>query len=232
MSHPPPLEIGILLFPGVTALDAVGPYEPLVRLPGARVRWVGGEEGPVRSQGGLGLHVDTAWPDCPQLDLLLVPGGAGQVDGMEDEALLGFLRRQAEGARWVTSVCTGSLLLGAAGLLRGYRATTHWRYLDCLGDLGAVPVRKRVVSDRNRVTAAGVSAGIDMGLFLAALIAGDGPAREIQLQLEYDPQPAFHAGSPEKADADIVAAVEGATQPLYDRRRAQARRLGERLRST
>lgn len=229
MSQPPPLEIGILLYPGVTALDAVGPYEPLVRLPGARVRWIGAEPGPVAAQGGLGLAVDTAYPECPPLDLVLVPGGPGQFDRMEDSALLGFLQRQAEAARWVTSVCTGSLLLGAAGLLRGYRATTHWRYLDCLKDLGAAPVRKRIVADRNRITAAGVSAGIDMGLFLAAMIAGDGAAREIQLQLEYDPQPPFHSGSPDQADDEIVAAVEAASQSLYDRRRAQTRRLGAQL---
>ena len=219
------ISIGLVLYPEVTALDAVGPYEALVRIPGARVRWVGAGPGPVCTQGGLALHVDTAYEECRPLDVLCVPGGPGQIDQMEDPALLRFLRAQAGTARWVTSVCTGSLLLGAAGLLRGYRATTHWRYLDCLEDLGAAPVRKRVVCDRNRITAAGVSAGIDMGLFLAALLRGDAAAREIQLGMEYDPQPPFQSGSPDTADPDILAAVEERTQALYDARRAQTRNL-------
>lgn len=223
------LKIGILLFPEVTALDAVGPFEVLSRLSGVRVHWVGAEEGLLRAQGGLSLGVELSYEACPQLDVVCVPGGPGQSDRMEDVGLLGFLRRQAAGAEWITSVCTGSLLLGAAGLLKGYRATTHWRYRDCLRDLGAMPVEKRVVCDRNRITAAGVSAGLDMGLFLAALLRGDGVAREIQLQLEYDPQPPFHSGSPETADPEILAAVEDRTQAAYEARREQSRRVGRGL---
>jgi cyclohexyl-isocyanide hydratase len=217
--------IGFVLYPEVTALDAVGPFEVLARVPGASVCFVGAQRGLVPAQYGLGLSADASWDDCPPLDALCVPGGPGQVTAMEDAPLLQFLRRQGESAAWVTAVCTGSLLLGAAGLLRGYRATTHWRYMDCLADLGALPVRKRVVADRNRITGAGVSAGIDMGLFLAALLAGEGAAQAIQLQIEYDPQPPFRSGSPERADRELVEQMEEATAALYERRREQCRRL-------
>lgn len=229
MSDAEEVRIGLVLFPEVTALDAVGPYEVLSRVPGARCFWVAGQAGPVAAQGGLRLEADTSFEECPALHVLCVPGGPGQAAAMEDERLLAFLRRQAETAEWVTAVCTGSLVLGAAGLLRGYRATTHWRYRDCLRDLGALPLEKRVVCDRNRVTAAGVSAGIDMGLFLVALLTGDVAAREIQLQLEYDPQPPFHSGSPEKADPEILATVEERTQEAHRQRREQSRRIGARL---
>lgn len=229
MSESSELALGFVLYPGVTALDAVGPYEALARVPGVRCFWVSGEAGPVACQGGLRLHAEIAYEECPPLEMLCVPGGPGQVAVMEDRRLREFLRRQAETARWITAVCTGSLLLGAAGLLRGYRATTHWRYVDCLRDLGAMPIEKRIVCDRTRITAAGVSAGVDLGLFVAALLKGDGLAREIQLQLEYDPQPPFHSGSPEKAEPEILAAVEDRTQELYEVRRAQTRRLARGL---
>lgn len=221
--------IGFVLYPEVTALDAVGPFEVLARLPEASVRFVGARRGPVRAQLGLSLHVDTPYEECPQLDVLCVPGGPGQMACMEDAPLLDFLRAQAAGVKWMTSVCTGSLILGAAGLLQGYRATTHWRYMECLRDLGALPVQKRVVADRNRLTGAGVSAGLDLGLFLSALLAGEQAAQTIQLQLEYDPQPPFHAGAPERADVDLVAAVQERTAQLHDRRREQTRRLGAAL---
>lgn len=218
--------IGLFLYPQLTALDAVGPYEVLTRVPDVQVLFVGAAAGPVVAQNGLQLVVDTPYSACPQLDALLVPGGPGMSQQLEDPALLQFLRTQAEGAQWITSVCTGSLILGAAGLLRGYRATTHWRYVDALRDLGAVPVRKRIVADRNRVTAAGVSAGIDMGLFFAARLAGEQTAQAIQLQLEYDPQPPFRSGSPDVADPEIVERVMEATEALYQERREQIRRLG------
>lgn len=223
------MRIGLVLFPDITALDAVGPYEVLARVPEVSLATVAAQAGPVRAQHGLSLCVDHTWADAPRFDAVLVPGGPGQMALMEDERFLDFLRTQAETAKWMGAVCTGSLLLGAAGLLRGYRATTHWRYIDCLKDLGAHPVRNRVIMDRNRVTAAGVAAGIDMGLFLAAHIAGDQAAKAIQLQLEYNPQPPFHSGSPELADSDLLADVEEETQPLYDRRREQTRRIGARL---
>ena len=221
------MEIGLVLFPHITALDLVGPFEVLSRVPDCRTRMVWQETGPVRAQHGLTLHADTAFAECPQLDVLLVPGGAGQVEQMENPAMLTFLRGQAAAAKWVTSVCTGTLLLGAAGLLQGYRATTHWRYLDCLPELGATPVRKRIVADRNRVTAAGVSAGIDMALFLAALLAGEQTAQSIQLGLEYDPQPPFASGSPERAEPELLELVREETQALYDRRLAQIRALSK-----
>jgi cyclohexyl-isocyanide hydratase len=219
------MRLGFVLYPNVTALDAVGPFEVLARVPGVSVEWVAAGLDPVTAQHGLSLVPTQTWESCPPLDVVCVPGGGGQVAAMEDAALLAFLRQQSEAARWVTSVCTGSLLLGAAGLLRGYRATTHWRYLDCLSLLGAVPVRKRVVADRNRITAAGVSAGLDMGLFLAAALAGDQCAQQIQLSLEYDPQPPFHSGSPDRADPDLVERVEEDTAALHSGRKEQIRRL-------
>ena len=221
--------IGFVLYPEVTALDVVGPFEVLARLPESSVRFVGARRGPVQAQHGLSLHVDTPYEECPQLDVLCVPGGPGQMACMEDAPLLRFLGAQAVGARWITSVCTGSLILGAAGLLQGYRATTHWRYMECLRDLGAVPVHKRVVADRNRLTGAGVSAGLDLGLFLSALLAGEQAAQTIQLQLEYDPQPPFHAGAPERADVELVTAVQERTAQLHDRRREQTRQIGAAL---
>lgn len=221
--------IGFLAYEDVTALDLVGPFEVLSRVPGAECLVVAREAGPVRAQHGLRLVADHSFESCPQLDLLCVPGGPGQESCMEDAGLLQFLRNQEEGARLVAGVCTGALILGAAGLLRGYRATTHWRYRDCLRDLGATPVRKRVVSDRDRITAAGVSAGIDMGLFLAALLAGEHAAQVIQLQLEYDPHPPFRAGTPEQVEVELLEDVEERTRPAFERRCAQIRRIGQTL---
>lgn len=221
--------IGFLAYDEVTALDLVGPFEVLSRVPEAECLVVAREAGPVRAQNGLGLVADHSFTSCPQLDLLCVPGGPGQEACMEDTELLQFLRNQEEGARLLAGVCTGSLILGAAGLLRGYRATTHWRYRDCLRDLGATPVRKRVVSDRDRITAAGVSAGIDMGLFLAALLAGEHTAQAIQLQLEYDPHPPFRAGTPEQVEVELLEEVEEKTRAAFERRCEQIRRIGQAL---
>lgn len=222
------MTFGMVVYPGVTALDAVGPFEVLSRLPEARVCWLG-PSGGVTAQNGLRLGVDAALDAAPPLDVVCVPGGPGLGEALEDAVLREFLQRQAEMATWLAGVCTGSLLLGAAGLLRGYRATTHWRYHDCLADQGAIPVRKRVVVDRNRITAAGVSAGIDMGLFLAALLAGERAAQKIQLQIEYDPHPQFQSGSPERADPELVEALEEETAGLFTERRALIRRLAAEL---
>ncbi|MGV3723393.1 MAG: DJ-1/PfpI family protein, partial [Actinomycetota bacterium] len=183
------MRIGFLAYNQLTALDLVGPYEVLTRIPGAECQLVAAETGPIAAHHGLRLLADVSFDDAPQYDILCVPGGPGQEACMEDARLLQFLQDQAHGTRWLAGVCTGALIIGAAGLLKGYRATTHWRYRDCLQDLGGVPVYKRVVSDRDRITAAGVSAGIDMGLFLTALLSGEQMAQMIQLQLEYDPQP-------------------------------------------
>lgn len=221
--------IGFLAFDDVTALDLVGPHEVLSRVPGAECVVVAPEARPIRAQNGLRLVADHSFATCPQLDLLCVPGGPGQEACMEDAELLQFLRTQEEGARLVAGICTGSLILGAAGLLQGYRATTHWRYRECLRDLGATPVRKRVVSDRNRITAAGVSAGIDMGLFLAALLAGEHVAQSIQLQLEYDPHPPFRAGTPEQVEPELLEEAEERTRVDFERRWEQIRRIGKSL---
>jgi putative intracellular protease/amidase len=199
------MHIAILLFDRFTALDAVGPYEVLCRLPGANVTFVADEARPITTDTGqLTLVAGAAYADLTAPDVVVVPGGPGQSDRMDDEDLLGWIRTADATSTWTTSVCTGSLLLAAAGLLQGKRATSHWTALDQLLPFGAEPTLERVVIDGKVVTAAGVSAGIDMGLTLAARIAGDEVAQAIQLGIEYDPQPPFDAGSPEKAPAAIV----------------------------
>lgn len=200
----------MLLYPGLTQLDLTGPFELLHRVPDARVHLVWKDTSPVRADSGLGLLPDTTLEGCPPLDLLFVPGGKGQVPLMTDEGVLGFLRERGASARWVTSVCTGSLLLGAAGLLRGYRATSHWAYAGLLPLFGATRVDERVVVDRNRVTAGGVTAGIDFGLRIVAELAGEERAKALQLELEYDPAPPFASGHPRSADPALVAQLQDA----------------------
>lgn len=202
------MQIAILLFDRLTALDAVGPYEVLSRLPDAEVRFVAQRPGPKRTDTGqLGLLADAALDELPRPDVLLVPGGHGQAELMHDEPLLGWLRAAHQTSVWTTSVCTGSLLLAAAGLLAGKRATTYWTAMDELARLGAVPVHERFVFDGKLATAAGVSAGIDMALALAARIAGERVAQAIQLGIEYDPRPPFRAGSPDSAPPELVRAL-------------------------
>jgi transcriptional regulator GlxA family with amidase domain len=204
------MDIAIPLFDRLTALDAVGPYEVLSRLPGARVRFVAVQPGPKRTETNmLSLVADESLDDVPAPDIIVVPGGIGTRALVADEALIGWVQRAHETSTWTTSVCTGALVLAAAGLLDGLQATTHWAARDALGDLGAIPIAQRVVQQGKIVTAAGVSAGIDMALFLAAQIAGDQVAQAIQLGIEYDPQPPFDCGSLEKAPDDIVAIVRG-----------------------
>ena len=194
------MDIAILIFDRLTALDAIGPYEVLQRLPGATVRFVGSERGPVRTeQGMLGLVADFARDEVTRADILVVPGGIGTRPLVDDEPTLEWIRAIDAGSEWTTSVCTGSLLLGAAGLLEGKEATTHWRALELLGKFGATPVSRRVVEQGKVITAAGVSSGIDMALTLAARVAGDEIAQAIQLGIEYDPQPPFDSGSVAKA---------------------------------
>ncbi|HWW90179.1 MAG TPA: DJ-1/PfpI family protein [Solirubrobacteraceae bacterium] len=200
------MNVAILIYQGFTALDAVGPYEVLSRLPDASLTFVAQEAGPVRTDNGmLTLVAERAIDDVEAPDIVLVPGGPGEVAARAGGPVLDWLRAVHETSTWTTSVCTGSLILAAAGLLEGKRATSHWLALEQLGRLGAVPVAERVVFDGKLVTAAGVSAGIDMALTLAARIAGDQVAQAIQLGIEYDPQPPFDAGSPTKAPADVVA---------------------------
>ena len=205
------MEIAILLFDDVTALDAVGPYEVLNRLPGAEVLLVAADPGAKRTEdGALALVADRSLDDVGRADVLLVPGGVGTRALLDDEQLLGWIRAVHRSTRWTASVCTGSLLLAAAGVLTGLRATTHWLWRERLAELGAEPVPDRVVEEGKVMTAAGVSSGIDMALLLAAREAGDDVARAIQLSIEYDPQPPFDAGSPEKAPDALVEAVREA----------------------
>jgi transcriptional regulator GlxA family with amidase domain len=198
----------IVLFDRFTALDAVGPYEVLSSLPGAEVVFAAHRPGPVvNEKGTLRLTADAALADVAQPDVIVVPGGPGQDAHMADEALLGWLRAADSRSAWTTSVCTGSLLLASAGLLKGRRATTHWLAMDKLAGLGAVPAAGRVVTDGKYMTAAGVSAGLDMALTLAGKLAGDSVAQSVQLALEYDPQPPYQAGSPATAPRAIVDAL-------------------------
>jgi putative intracellular protease/amidase len=204
------MQVAILLYDRFTALDAVGPYDVLGRIPGAQVTFVSAEPGPVRTeQRSLALIADAPMREYAHPDIVVVPGGFGTRDLFEDEEILGWLREAHEHTRWTTSVCTGSLLLAAAGILDGLEATTHWLARDELAGLGATPVPDRVVRQGKIVTAAGVSSGIDMALHLTALEAGDTVAQAIQLGIEYDPAPPFDAGSPEKAPADVVELVRG-----------------------
>ncbi|GGV82475.1 glutamine amidotransferase [Streptomyces griseoloalbus] len=199
------MQIAIVLFDRFTALDAVGPYETLGRLPGAQTVFVAERTGPVRTEtGALAITADRTLAETPAPDIVVVPGGPGQTPQMENEHLLDWLRAADASSTWTTSVCTGSLLLAAAGLLEGRRATSHWLALDHLRRYGAEPTGERVVTDGKYVTAAGVSSGIDMGLTLLGRIAGDEHAQAVQLLTEYDPQPPYDAGSPQKAPAHLV----------------------------
>jgi transcriptional regulator GlxA family with amidase domain len=204
------LQIAILIFDGLTALDAIGPYEVLSRLPGAELRFVAKQPGSKRTDtGALGVQADLALSDLAAPDVVLVPGGPGNRSLMSDPEVLEWLRAAHGSSTWTTSVCTGALVLGAAGILDGKRATTHWAYLDRLSELGAEPVAQRVVEDGKLITAAGVSAGIDMALTLAGRVAGDQVAQAIQLGIEYDPDPPFDTGSPAKASPELIELIRG-----------------------
>jgi len=199
------MQFAIVLYDRFTALDAVGPYETLGRLPDSETVFVAERTGPVRNDNGnLALIADRTLDEVPNPDVLIVPGGPGQTAQMDNKALLDWIRTADGTSAWTTSVCTGSLLLAAAGLLEGRRATSHWLALDELRRLGAEPTGERVVTDGKYVTAAGVSSGIDMGLALLGRISGDVVAQAVQLGIEYDPQPPYDAGSPQKAPADVV----------------------------
>jgi transcriptional regulator GlxA family with amidase domain len=217
------MKTSILIFDGITALDAIGPYEVLRSVPGWEVEFVAARAGEVRTDSGhLGINADRALADVTATDIVLVPGGAGNRVLLDDEVVLGWLRTIDRETKWTTSVCTGSLVLGAAGLLEGKRATGHWLYLEPLRAYGADPVGGRFVEDGKLVTAAGVSAGIDMALHLVGQEVGPEVAQAVQLAIEYDPQPPFDAGSPAKAPAAIVelvtavAAAKGSQLNLRD----------------
>jgi cyclohexyl-isocyanide hydratase len=217
--------IGMLVFPDMTQLDFTGPHEVFAQMPGAQVKVMARAlDPPVVARGGLRFLPDTALDTAPQCDVLFVPGGPGVGALLEDRSLLEFLRRQADGAKYATSVCTGALVLGAAGLLKGYRATTHWLSLELLPLFGATAVPDRIVRDRNRFTGGGVTAGIDFALAVAAELHGADVAKRIQLLIEYDPAPPFGCGHPATADAAIVDDVRRRLAPLQEQRRALAQR--------
>ena len=227
--NPSPVEIGFLVFPKVQQLDLTGPYEVFATWPSARVRLVARTLEQVMSVTGLVLAPDATFETCPQLDVLCVPGGAGINALLTDEETLRFVRAQAGGARFVTSVCTGALVLGAAGLLRGKRATTHWASHDLLKAFGAEPVDDRVVRDGALMTGGGVTAGIDFALALIAELAGRDVAEAIQLNLEYAPQPPFAAGRPETAPEAVVRAVRSRLKPILEERALLAGKMAQRL---
>lgn len=206
------MQIAILIFDKLAALDAVGPYEVLRLVPGWEVHFVGLEKGEVRAEGGLGLAVDRTLDEVPEPDMVLVPGGRGSEALLRDDTVLSWLRTVDERTRWTTSVCTGSLVLGAAGLLEGRRATSNWLFLEQLRGYGADPVGGRYVEDGKVVTAAGVTAGIDMALHLVAREVSPEVAQAIQLGIEYDPEPPFDSGSPHKASKETVELVTAASR--------------------
>ncbi len=216
-----PFRIGFLLFPNITQLDLTGPHEVLSMMPGAEIHLIWKSKDPVRAVSGLTMLPTTSFAECPQLDMVCVPGGPGMNALLTDRETLSFLQRQAKGARYVTSVCTGALVLGAAGLLRGKRAATHWMSMDMLKAFGAIPVEERVVMDGNIITAGGVTAGIDFGLYVVAQIAGQATARSIQLGMEYDPHPLFDSGHPRNADPKLIEATRQRAEARQAERRAQ-----------
>src|SRR3981189_3527314 len=200
-----PLQIGLVLFPKVTQLDFTGPLQVFSSLSGAKVHLIWKRLEPFASDSVMMLTPTVTFADCPQLDVICVPGGVGTDDMINDEEMLAFLRQQAEGAKYVTSVCTGSLVLGAAGLLKGYRAATHWTAMDFLSEFGATPTKTRVCVDRNRVTGGGVTAGIGFAVTLVSIMVNRQTAEAIQLGLEYNPAPPFNSGSPDTAPPEVLA---------------------------
>jgi cyclohexyl-isocyanide hydratase len=200
-----PFHIGLLLFPDITQLDLTGPYEVFIKFPDAKVHLVWKTREPVTAGGGMQIVPTMTFAECPQLDLICVPGGSGMNPLLNDAETIHFIRAQAKGARYVTSVCTGALVLGAAGLLKGKRAATHWMSREMLSAFGATPVAERVAVDGNTITGGGVTAGIDFALTVAAQVCGVEFAQKTQLSMEYDPHPPFDSGSPERADPALVA---------------------------
>jgi cyclohexyl-isocyanide hydratase len=229
MPEAAPLHIAFLLFPGVTQLDLTGPAQVLSRLGNVRLDLVAKGREPVPTDAQFPLLPTATFDEVPRTDILCVPGGFGTVGVMEDPETLAWVRRTAGSARWVTSVCTGSLILAAAGLLRGYRATSHWASRDQLAWFGAEPVAERVVFDRNRVTGGGVTAGIDFALALTAEIRGEAHARFVQLSLEYDPAPPFDSGAPDRADPAAIARYRAMVEQFAPGREAKVQAIAAAL---
>ena len=223
------LTIGCLIFPEVDQIDFTGPFEVLSRIPDSTTHVIAKADAQVRDIHGLLLTPEMTIREAPPLDVLLVPGGFGQRNLMNDEEVLSLIREQADSGRLVFSVCTGALLCGAAGILRGRQATTHWTAWDLLPYYGAIATRSRVVVDGNLVTSAGVTAGLDGALVIASLVRGDLIAQQIQLSIEYAPDPIFHAGSPDSAPSEIVRACLDSYTQIRSYRQAEARRFAARF---
>ncbi|MEN3748473.1 DJ-1/PfpI family protein [Sphingomonas sp. HF-S3] len=230
MADSAPLHIAFLLFPGVTQLDLTGPAQVLSRLGDVKIDLVAKTRDPVETDAQFQLLPTATFADVPRTDIVCVPGGFGVVPAMDDAATLAWLRQVGAGAQWVTSVCTGSLLLAAAGLLTGYRAACHWASREHLAFFDVEPVAERVVFDRNRVSGGGVTAGIDFALALTAAIRGEAHAKFVQLSLEYDPAPPFDSGSPERADAETLARYRAMVERLAPDRAEQVRAIARRSR--
>ncbi|WP_024510168.1 DJ-1/PfpI family protein [Bradyrhizobium sp. ARR65] len=224
-----PLQIGLLLFPKLTQLDLTGPVQVFAGVPNAKLHLVWKRIEPITSDSVLTLTPTITFADCPQLDVICVPGGAGADDMVNDEEVLAFLRKQAQHAQFITSVCTGSLVLGAAGLLSGYRAATHWSAREHLAAFGAIPSKERVCVDRNRITGGGVTAGIDFALTLVAHLVDRRIAELIQLRMEYNPAPPFNAGSPDTAPSEVLALVNERIAPFKARRAEAVARAAARV---
>lgn len=222
------LQIGMVLFQRLTQLDFTGPHEVLARIPGAQVHVVAKSREPVVAESGLVLLPSTTFAELAHVDVLFVPGGAGQIEACDDGVTLDWVSAVGGSARYVTSACTGALLLGCAGLLRGYRATTHWAFLDLLPIVGATPIEHRVVIDRNRITGGGITAGIDAALTIAAELVGRDAAEAIQLEMEYNPAPPFSAGHPSVARRELVERARAKTAKRHAERKAQLERIVSR----
>ncbi|MFO6300420.1 DJ-1/PfpI family protein [Rahnella selenatireducens] len=229
MSDSSCISIGLLLFPALTQLDLTGPYEVFARAPNTKVHLIWKSLNLVVSDRGMAIQPTTTFETCPDLDVICVPGGPGQIYLMDDEEVLSFIRTQSKQAKLVTSVCTGSLVLGAAGLLDGYKATTHWASLDQLALLGAEPVNERVVRDRNRITGAGVTSGIDFALNVVSEMYGSDIAQNIQLHMEYDPAPPFTSGSPRTACEEQIKIAKEQIAPFIEKRRRATLKAAAKL---
>ncbi|MEP0189750.1 MAG: DJ-1/PfpI family protein [Erythrobacter sp.] len=223
------LDIAFVLFPNVTQLDLTGPVQVLSRLGNVSVHLVAGSTDPIMTDAGFSINPTCTFTDCPKPHIVCVPGGVGADDAMLDEELIAWLREVSVGADWVTSVCTGSLVLGAAGLLQGKEATSHWLSRRMLAEFGAIPVAERVVVDGKFVTGGGVTAGIDFALSLMAMIRGEEHAKLVQLSLEYDPQPPFRSGSPDKADEALVDRVRELAHSSQSERQTKVSAASARL---
>jgi cyclohexyl-isocyanide hydratase len=222
-------RVGLLLFPKITQLDLAGPYEVFCRMPGAAVHLLWKDTQPIKSEWGLELRPDTSFDDCPTLDVLCIPGGPGAFELLGDDVVVNAIRTIAQQSRCVTSVCTGAFLLGAAGLLAGRRATTHWASRELLRGFGAIPDDSRIVVDGNLITSGGITSGIDFGLHIAAQLVGVEQAKQIQLAMEYDPAPPFASGSPRVAEPKIVARFREVITERQERRAALVREASRRL---